>query len=651
MPADEQRGQRPPKHVLGADDVRRAITRMAHEIIERNRGLVGVALIGIQTGGVWLAESLGAEIARIESAVPVGSLDASLYRDDIGLRPVSPGAVSDLTFDVDGATVVLVDDVLFTGRTVRPRSTRSSDYGRPPRCNSRCSSTAATASCRSGPTTSARTCRPAPTRRARHRRRRGDLVTRAEPAPRRSLLSIDELGPDGVAGSSISPTTWPRSTAARTRRCPALRGKTVCNVFFEDSTRTRLSFETAAKRLSADTMTFAVAQSSLNKGESLRDTIETIAAMGVDAFVIRHGSSGAPWLVENWTDASVVNAGDGWHAHPTQALLDCYTVRTALNRTAGSTGCASRSSATSSTAASPAAPRPRSVRSAPTSRSSRRGRCSRRSSTSRAPTRLDDLIGDVDVLYLLRMQRERMHEALVPSLREYTARFGLTPERAARLPEHALVMHPGPMNRGVEMAVDPAELPGAVVTSRSPTASRCGWRCCSTCSARAPTRCSRKESRMTILITRRNAARSDGTARRRPDLRRPDRRGRRGVGQATTTVSTPPVWSSAPASSTCTPTCASRAGGGRDDRDRQPGGGARRVHGRGRDAEHRPDAGLGQRRRVRPRAGGRPGCARSRRPARSRSGGPASSSRRSPSWPTSACGSSPTTATASRTRC
>jgi pyrimidine operon attenuation protein/uracil phosphoribosyltransferase len=131
MPADEQRQQPAPKHVLGADDVRRATTRMAHEIIERNRGLVGVVLIGIQTGGVWLAESLGAEIARIESAVPVGSLDASLYRDDIGIRPVSPAAVSDLTFDVDGATVVLVDDVLFTGRTVRAALDAVGDYGRP----------------------------------------------------------------------------------------------------------------------------------------------------------------------------------------------------------------------------------------------------------------------------------------------------------------------------------------------------------------------------------------------------------------------------------------------------------------------------------------------------------------------------------------
>jgi len=119
------------KRVLGPDDVRRAVTRMAHEIIERNRGVGGVVLIGVQQGGVWLASSLGAEIARIDSAVPVGSVDASLYRDDIGLRPVAPGAVSELNFDVDGATVVLVDDVLFTGRTVRAALDAVADYGRP----------------------------------------------------------------------------------------------------------------------------------------------------------------------------------------------------------------------------------------------------------------------------------------------------------------------------------------------------------------------------------------------------------------------------------------------------------------------------------------------------------------------------------------
>jgi pyrimidine operon attenuation protein/uracil phosphoribosyltransferase len=119
------------KRVLGPDDVRRATTRMAHEIVERNRGLGGVVLVGIQGGGVWLAESLAAEIARIEGSVPVGSIDASLYRDDIGMRPVSPGSVSELSFGIDGATVVLVDDVLYTGRTVRAALDALSDYGRP----------------------------------------------------------------------------------------------------------------------------------------------------------------------------------------------------------------------------------------------------------------------------------------------------------------------------------------------------------------------------------------------------------------------------------------------------------------------------------------------------------------------------------------
>ncbi len=119
------------KQVLGPDDVRRAVTRMAHEIIERNHGLTGVALIGVQRGGVWLAESLGVEIARIDHSVPVGSIDAALYRDDIGLRPVSPGSVSEISFEIDGTTVVLVDDVLYTGRTVKAALDAITDYGRP----------------------------------------------------------------------------------------------------------------------------------------------------------------------------------------------------------------------------------------------------------------------------------------------------------------------------------------------------------------------------------------------------------------------------------------------------------------------------------------------------------------------------------------
>ena len=282
--------------------------------------------------------------------------------------------------------------------------------------------------------------------------------------------SIDEAGPEAVRRLLDLADHMAEVNRRPNPKVPALRGRTVCNVFFEDSTRTRLSFETAAKRLSADTMNFAVSSSSVNKGESLRDTIETIDAMGVDAFVIRHKSSGAPWQIGEWTNASVINAGDGWHAHPTQALLDCYTIRTALGRPDSFDGLkivivgdikhsrVARSDIAALTAlgADVTLVAPRTLLPPDVSGLG----------AVETTTRLDEVIGDLDVLYLLRMQQERMNEALVPSLREYTSRFGLTPARAARLPEHALIMHPGPMNRGVEMAVDPSALPGSVITQQ-----------------------------------------------------------------------------------------------------------------------------------------------------------------------------------------
>lgn len=284
------------------------------------------------------------------------------------------------------------------------------------------------------------------------------------------LRSIDEAGPEAVRRILDLADHMAEVNRRPNPKVPALRGKTVCNVFFEDSTRTRLSFETAAKRLSADTMNFAVSSSSVNKGESLRDTIETIAAMGVDAFVVRHKSSGAPWQISQWTNASVINAGDGWHAHPTQALLDCYTIRTALNRTESFDGLkiaivgdvkhsrVARSDIAAFTmlGADVTVVAPRTLLPPDVTGLG----------AVTTTTDLDAIIGDLDVLYLLRMQQERMTESLVPSLREYTERFGLTPARAGRLAEHALVMHPGPMNRGVEMAVDPSELAGSVITQQ-----------------------------------------------------------------------------------------------------------------------------------------------------------------------------------------
>jgi aspartate carbamoyltransferase catalytic subunit len=285
----------------------------------------------------------------------------------------------------------------------------------------------------------------------------------------RHFRSIQEAGPDALRRLLELADHMAEVNRRPNPKVPALRGKTVCNVFFEDSTRTRLSFETAAKRLSADSMNFAVSSSSVNKGESLRDTIETIAAMGVDAFVIRHKSSGTPWQISQWTNASVINAGDGWHEHPTQALLDCATIRTALNRPDGFDGLriaivgdikhsrVARSDIAAFTAlgadvtlVAPKTLLPPVTDGLPVT----------------ITTDLDEVLPDLDVLFLLRMQTERMSEALVPSLHEYTTRFGLTPDRVPQLAEHALVMHPGPMNRGVEMAVDPSELPGSVITQQ-----------------------------------------------------------------------------------------------------------------------------------------------------------------------------------------
>ncbi len=279
----------------------------------------------------------------------------------------------------------------------------------------------------------------------------------------RNLLSVDDLGPEGIEEILRLTDTFVEVSSRPIPKVPALRGKTVATLFFEESTRTRLSFETAAKRLSADTMSFSASNSSVQKGESLRDTAETIEAMGADAMVVRHSSSGAPHQISQWVTVPVVNAGDGWHEHPTQALLDCYTVREHLgtldgtriamvgdikhSRVARSDILAFRALGAEVTLVAPPTLLPPSLRGWPVSTSHD----------------LDHVLPKVDVVYMLRMQLERQREALLPSLREYTALYGLTRRRIELLPDDAIVMHPGPMNRGVEIAAEVAELPGSVV--------------------------------------------------------------------------------------------------------------------------------------------------------------------------------------------
>ncbi len=278
------------------------------------------------------------------------------------------------------------------------------------------------------------------------------------------LLSVSDLGVDGIEEVLTVTDSFVEVSERAIPKVPALRGKTVVSLFFEESTRTRLSFEAAARRLSADVMNFSVSGSSVSKGESLRDTVQTIDAMGVDALVVRHSSAGVPWQVASWARCSVINAGDGWHEHPTQALLDCYTIRRARGSLAGLrvaiVGDVKHSRVARSnvlaftmlgadvTLVAPPTLLPPSLEGWPVT----------------VTSDVDDVLPKVDVVYLLRLQAERQTEALLPSQREYTAGYGLTRQRAQLLPEDALIMHPGPMNRGVEIAAEVADLPRSVVT-------------------------------------------------------------------------------------------------------------------------------------------------------------------------------------------
>jgi aspartate carbamoyltransferase catalytic subunit len=280
-------------------------------------------------------------------------------------------------------------------------------------------------------------------------------------APRRHLLSIADLVRDDVERILDTARSLQASLDREVKKLPTLRGRTVVNLFYESSTRTLSSFDLAAKRLSADTMSLRSSGSSVDKGESLKDTALTLAAYDPDVIVIRHPAAGAPQLVARVTDAHVVNAGDGKHQHPTQALLDLYAMREALGRLAGLqvavVGDVLHSRVARSLVQALALVGARVVLVGP---------------PTLLPPGIEALgcetstdiaaIDDADVVYVLRIQAERMGagEAFVPSLREYTALYGITPERVR---PGQVVMHPGPMNRGIEIDPRVADSDAALV--------------------------------------------------------------------------------------------------------------------------------------------------------------------------------------------
>jgi aspartate carbamoyltransferase catalytic subunit len=280
------------------------------------------------------------------------------------------------------------------------------------------------------------------------------------------LLSAADLAAD-TATLVLDTAEEMASVAGReVKKLPTLRGRTVVNLFYEDSTRTRISFEAAAKRLSADVINFSAKGSSVSKGESLKDTALTLQAMGADAVVIRHPASGAPHRLATWIDGSVVNAGDGTHEHPTQALLDAYTMRARLGRLDGLNvvivGDVLHSRVARSnvlllhtlgarvTLVGPPTLLPVGVDAWP----------------AKTGYDLDAVLPDADVVMMLRVQRERMDDAYFPSVREYSRRYGLDAVRMRMLPEHAIVMHPGPMNRGMEISPDVADSPRSTIVEQ-----------------------------------------------------------------------------------------------------------------------------------------------------------------------------------------
>jgi len=274
----------------------------------------------------------------------------------------------------------------------------------------------------------------------------------------RHLLSAGDLSREDALLVLDTAADMDAALAGRSiKKLPTLRGRTVVNLFFEDSTRTRTSFEVAAKRLSADVINFAAKGSSVSKGESLKDTALTLEAMGSDAVVVRHSASGAPHRLSNWIRGSVVNAGDGTHEHPTQALLDAYTMRRRTgrleelkvavvgdvlhSRVARSNVLLLSTLGAEVTLVAPPTLLPVGIDTWP----------------CHVSYDLDAVLPKSDVVMMLRVQHERMHGGFFPTIREYSRRYGLDARRMATLPDDAIVMHPGPMNRGVEIAAEVAD--------------------------------------------------------------------------------------------------------------------------------------------------------------------------------------------------
>ncbi|GAA5163515.1 aspartate carbamoyltransferase catalytic subunit [Ornithinimicrobium tianjinense] len=281
------------------------------------------------------------------------------------------------------------------------------------------------------------------------------------------LLSIADLSTEEITSILDTAVSMHEVQHREVKKLPTLRGRTIINFFFEDSTRTRSSFEIAGKWLSADTINLTGKGTSVSKGESLRDTVMTVGAMGVDMIIVRHPASGAPQQIAEWVDCSVVNAGDGTHEHPSQALLDAYTMRHALGGLEGRhvaiVGDLTHSRVLRSNLLCLAKLGAQvTLVAPPTLMPSGIGAWAAADGFNLSYD-LDAVLPTVDAVMMLRVQRERMSGGYFPTAKEYAVTYGLTPRRLGLLPEHAVICHPGPMNRGLEISADAADAARSLV--------------------------------------------------------------------------------------------------------------------------------------------------------------------------------------------
>jgi aspartate carbamoyltransferase catalytic subunit len=468
-----------------SNQIAQAIADMA-DIIIAKRGHDGdFAIVAIANGGIALGRRLVSTLSRkLSRDIPFGVLNAQFHRDDIGSKPIPKAFMrTDIPFDITDMTVILVDDVIGTGRTARAAMNELFDHGRP--------------ACVELAVLCDRGSHGLPVD-AQYVGLKVDLAADEQvmvklskeyagtdcvltgpgvPSPlqnlsgseiecwsRKDLVAMEDISREEIDLVHSLAASFKQTLERKQKKLPSLRGKTIVNLFMEPSTRTRVAFEIAAKRLSADVITITQAASSIVKGETLKDTAKNIEALNADMIVIRHKSAGAAAYLARILSLPVINAGDGAHEHPTQALLDTFTMREHLgqdlsgrkitilgdilfSRVARSNIWALQKLGAKVTLAGP---------------------------NTLVPQQFEEMgvevvhdlkkaLADADAVMLLRIQHERQTSSHFPSLKEYTASFGLNKLRASWLKPDAIIMHPGPINRGVEVDSDLADSNRSVI--------------------------------------------------------------------------------------------------------------------------------------------------------------------------------------------